>query len=262
MFRSLYTAASGMFAEQLDMDQISENLANANTTGYKKGRIDFQDLMYTAMAEPGALGAYGESVPISSAVGSGVRAAGFEKIFTPGELYHTGNTLDLAIHGNGFFQVKLEDGATAYTRDGVIHLNNDGECLIGGHPLAGLKIPSKATGIEIAEDGTVKAFVNNPKEKEVLGQIKLGRFLNPGGLRFQGNVFLETPVSGSKVEGTAGEHGFGPIKSGYIEKANINLVEEMMKIVIAQRIYEFNAQAVKATDEMMRATIQLSQPKG
>lgn len=257
MFRSLYTAASGMYAEQLDIDQISENLANANTTAYKKGRIDFQDLMYTAMAEPGALGAYGEAVPVSSQVGSGVRAAGFEKVFTPGELYHTGNPLDCAVHGNGFFQVNLEDGTTAYTRDGVIHLNKDGQALVGGHPLAEIRIPKKAAGLEIGEDGTIKAYVDNPKAKEVVGQIKLVRFLNPAGLRFEGNVFHETPVSGLKVEGKAGENGLGEIKSGYLEKANISLIEEMMKLVIAQRIYEFNSKAVEATDQIMRMTTSL-----
>lgn len=261
MFRSLYTAASGMHAEQLDIDQISENLANANTTAYKKGRVDFQDLMYTAMAEPGALGAYGEAVPISSEIGSGVRASGFEKVFTPGELYRSGNPLDLAIHGNGFFQVTLEDGTAAYTRDGVIHLNKNGEAVIAGHPLAGLKIPQHASGIEVTEDGTVKAYLENPKQKEILGHIKLARFLNPAGLRYQGNVFLETPVSGVKVEGTPGDNGFGEVKSGYIEKANISLIEEMMKLVIAQRIYEFNAKAVEVTDNMMRMTTQGMQPK-
>lgn len=258
MFRSLYTAASGMHAEQLDIDQISENLANANTTAYKKGRIDFQDLMYTAMAEPGALGAYGEAVPVSSEIGSGVRAAGFEKIFTPGELYHTGSPLDLAVHGNGFFQVALEDGTPAYTRDGVIRLNKDGEALIGGNRLLGLKIPKSATALEITEDGTVKGYVKNAKEKEILGHIKLARFINPAGLRYQGNVFLETPVSGPKMEGTPGENGYGELKSGYIEKANISLIEEMMKLVIAQRIYEFNAKGVAITDDMMRLTTQLT----
>ncbi len=260
MFRSLYTAASGMYAQQMNMDEITENLANANTTGYKRGRVDFEDLVYSAMAEPGALGSYGPEVPVASQVGAGVRAAGVEKVFSPGELLHTGNPLDLAIHGNGFFQVKLEDGTTGYTRDGVVHINKEGELTISGHSIAGIKIPEKATGLEVQEDGTIKAFVKDPKEKETLGQIKLVRFLNPAGLRLQGSVFLETPISGKVLEGKAGEPGFGLVKSGYLEKANVNLVEEMMNIVMAQRAYEFNAKAVTASDEMMRLTTQL-QPK-
>lgn len=260
MFRSLYTAASGMFAQQINMDEITENLANANTNAYKKGRVNFEDLVYSAMAEPGALGAYGEAVPISSQVGSGVRAAGLQKIFTPGQLHRTGNPLDLGIYGDGFFQVKLEDGSLAYTRDGVIRMNKEGECQVAGHPIVGVKIPPNAHDIEIQEDGTIKAYLKNPSEKEVVGHLKLVRFLNPAGLRREGNVYVESPVSGARVEGTPGENGLGLVKQGYVEKANVNIVEEMMSIVMAQRAYEFNAKAVQASDEMMRMTTQL-QPK-
>jgi flagellar basal-body rod protein FlgG len=261
MFRSLYTAATGMYAQELNMDQIADDLANTNTVGYKKGRINFEDLMYTTMAEPGAMGAYGDAIPASSQVGSGVRVESLQKIFTPGQYEHTGNPLDLAIYGDGFFKVRLEDGSVGYTRAGNITLDPKGHLVSGGHPLWGVKIPTRATGIEVEQDGTIKAFVNNQNQRVKVGQITLVRFLNPSGLRMVGNVFVETPVSGTKVEDKPGKDGLGIIKSGYLEKSNVNVVQEMMEIVAAQRAYEFNTKAVTTADEMMRMTTQLK-PQG
>lgn len=257
MFRALYSAASGMFAQEANMEQLSEDLANAATNGYKKSRVNFEDLMYSEMGEPGALGALDESTPVGSQIGAGVRAGGVEKLFTAGELYHTGNALDLGIHGDGFFEVTVEDGRIGYTRDGVIRISKDGTALAGGHPLVGVKIPQNASGIEVSDDGTIKANLNDPNKKEIIGHIKLARFLNPAGLRLEGNVFLQSPVSGAKVAGTPGEQGLGTIQAGYVEKSNVNLVEAMMNMVMAQRMFEFNAKAVSTTDEMMRMTTQL-----
>ncbi len=257
MFRSLYTAASGMYAQELNMNEISENLANVNTIGYKKGRVNFQDLMYSALQEPGAVGPYGGAVQVSSEQGSGVRAASIQKIFTPGQYDHTGNPLDLAIYGNGFFEVKLPDGKTGFTRDGMIQLNDKGEFLAGGHPIVGVKIPKNVTGLQVESSGTIMGYLNNQTKRVKIGQIQLARFLNPSGLRAQGDVYYDTAVSGPKITGTAGENGFGMIKAGYLEKANVNIIQEMMDIVMAQRAYEFNAKAVTATNNMLSITTQL-----
>lgn len=257
MFRSLYTAASGMLAEEANIQEIAENLANASTPAYKKGRVDFEDLMYSSLMEPASFGAYGESMPVSSEVGAGVKAAGIEHIFTPGELSQTGNSLDVGIQGDGFFKVSLGNGISGYTRNGMLHVNKEGKLVIQGHPVAGVQIPKDAAGIEIGEDGTIKAYLHNPNQREVIGHIQLTRFLNPAGLRMEENVYLESPFSGTRVDGVPGTSGLGTLAAGYIEKANINMVQQMMAIVLAQRIYEMNANAVKATDEMMRMTTQL-----
>lgn len=257
MFRSLYTAATGMYAQQVNMDQIAEDLANANTAGYKKGRVNFEDLMYSNMNEPGAMGAYGEAMPAASEVGSGVRAVSVQKVFTAGQFSHTGNPLDLGIYGDGFFQVELPDGSKAYTRNGALHLDAKGHLLAGDNPLVGVNIPVNAHGIQVDEDGTIKAFMKDQNTRSVIGQIKLTRFLNPAGLRLAGNVYVETAISGAKVEGKAGDDGLGMIKSGYVEKSNVNIVQEMMDLVLAQQAYESNTKAVTTADEMMRETNQM-----
>jgi flagellar basal-body rod protein FlgG len=254
MMRSLYTAASGMMAQQMNMDNISNNLANVQSTGFKKSRIDFQDLLYATMKDPGTEATAGTQI------GMGVRASSTERQFSQGSLQKTNNPYDVAIQGDGFFKVTMPDGSSAYTRDGSFKYDGAKQQITtsGGYPI-GVTIPKDVTNIEVRPNGEIFGVrIDGDGSAEKIGQIKLTRFLNPAGLQaIGGNLYTETPVAGAKTEAEPGTNGMGCLAQGHLEKSNINVVEEMIAIVQAQRAFEMNQKGVQAADEMMSLTNQL-----
>jgi len=250
--RGLYTAASGMMAQQLNMDTISNNLANVNTTGFKKGRINFQDLMYANLNESG------ENNPMGAQIGMGVRQVGTEKTFSQGSMSQTNDPFDLAIQGNGFFEVIQPDGTKAYTRDGSFSVNAQGQMVTGSGDLVGVTIPPGATDVKIDKDGTVTAILAGQKEHQNIGNLLLVDFVNPQGLKaIGGNKYQNTNASGPAQKGKPGENNLGNIAQGFLEKANINVVEEMISIIEAQRAYEINQKGVQSADQMQKLANQL-----
>lgn len=257
MMRALYTAASGMMAQQMNIDNVSNNLANYQTTGYKKSSVSFEDLLYATTQEPNTKATGGTQI------GMGVRATSTDRLFTQGGLQKTGNPFHVGIEGEGFFKVNMPDGKVGYTRAGDFRYNGKTNevTTAAGHGI-GVKIPSNFSNIKIDPTGKVTGTSNESADgmPETLGQIKLVKFLNPSGLKAMGgNMFAETDVSGSKVEGTPGDKsmGLGALAQGHLEKSNINIVEEMISIVQAQRSFEMSQKGVSAADEMMKMTNQL-----
>lgn len=252
MLRSLYSAAAGMEAQQLNLDVISNNLANVNTTGYKKSKIEFQDLLYETTRTPGAEQGNGNILPTGLQIGHGSRAVATPKVFTEGELTQTGERLDVAIQGDGFFQVQMTDGTLAYTRDGALKTSSTGQITTSdGLPVQGgfQPIPVGTTGITISPDGDVSTTGSNSSNF----QVTLVRFANPAGLQPIGrNLYAETAASGTPETGTPNQTGFGSLQQGYLEKSNVKVVEEMVNMIVAQRAYEVNSKAVQAADEMMQ----------
>lgn len=255
MFRSLFTASTGMHAQQLNVDVISHNLANVNTTGFKKGRAEFQDLIYQTMIQPGAPSNDGTQYPTGIQVGLGVRPIAVAKFFTPGDLINTGNSLDIAIDGDGFFQVTLPDGTVAYTRAGNFRLDRDGRIVTNdGYPLEpGITVPADATQITVGADGRVTVMQPGTVAPVEIGTIEIARFINPGGLKSIGrNLFIETDSSGAPVTGVPGTEGRGILIQGFLEMSNVNIVEELANLIIAQRAFEINSKAVQTSDEMLQ----------
>jgi flagellar basal-body rod protein FlgG len=254
MIRSLWTAATGMAAQQLNMDVIANNLANVNTSGFKKSRADFQDLLYQTLRSPGTTEAQGSQVPTGIQVGLGTRAAGTQKIFTPGEVKATDNPLDVAIEGDGFFQITLPNGSTAYTRDGSFKLDNRGRIVTSdGYALSPeMTIDPDTESVSIGSDGTVsvtKAGQTAPEEK---GQIQIAKFVNPAGLLNMGrNLLTPTDASGEAVVDTPGANGLGTLAQRTLEMSNVQVVEEMVNMITAQRAYEVNSKAIQTADEML-----------
>ena len=255
--RGLYTAASGMMAQQMNIDNVSNNLANYQTTGYKKSSVSFEDLLYATVNEPGTKATAGTQI------GMGVRATSTDRLFTQGSLQKTGNPFHVGIGGNGFFKDNMPGGKVAFTRAGDFRYNGKTNEVTtsAGHSI-GVKIPSNFSNIKISPTGEVTGTSNESIDgkPEVLGQIKLVKFLNPSGLKaVGGNLFTETDVSGSKIEGTPGDKskGLGALAQGQLEKSNINIVEEMISIFQAQRSFEMSQKGVSAADEMMKMTNQL-----
>ncbi|CAM9895235.1 unnamed protein product [Phaeothamnion confervicola] len=254
MMRSLYTAASGMMAQQQNIDNISNNLANFQSTGFKKSRISFEDLLYSTMDTPGAEGVGGKTQ-----VGMGVRSVNTQKMFTQGQLQQTNNPYDVAIQGEGFFKVQMPDGRSGFTRDGAFQydpkageLKNSSGCSLG------IKIPADMTNVEISADGVIKGTRMGGDKQEVLGQVKLTRFLNPSALQaVGGNLYIPNEACGATTEGIPGKNGLGVVAQGHLEKSNINIVEEMIAIVQAQRSFEMNQKGVQAADEMAKSTNQM-----
>ncbi len=254
MMRALWSAASGMVAQQLNVDTIANNLANVNTAGFKRFRVDFQDLLYQTIRVPGAPAAEGVMIPTGLQVGLGVRPAATTRIFSQGTFQHTGNPLDLVIEGEGFFQVLLPDGSKAYTRAGSFKLDSDGNIVTAdGYPLEPpISIPADAIDISVGADGSVAVTLAGQSEPQTIGKIELARFPNPAGLSSIGhNLFAETAASGQPTTGTPGMNGLGTIGQGVLELSNVVVVEEMVNMIIAQRAYEANAQAIKISDEML-----------
>ncbi|HET8548787.1 MAG TPA: flagellar basal-body rod protein FlgG [Bryobacteraceae bacterium] len=254
MIRALYSAASGMAAQQMNVDNIAHNLANANTVGFKMRRAQFQDLLYQNLVQPGAAAGQQTVIPSGLQLGLGTRAASNEISFAQGNFSSTGNPLDLVIQGRGFFQVRRPSGEIAYTRAGTFHLNRDGQMVTGdGDALEPqITIPPEAQSITIAADGTVSYQQPGQSAAQTAGQIQLANFANPAGLNSLGhNLFSPTDASGEPSLGTpGGQEGIGSLLQGYVEQSNVSVVEEFINLIVSQRAYEANSKVVKAADEM------------
>lgn len=253
MLRALYSSAAGMQSQQLNLDVLANNLANVNTTGFKKSKVEFQDLLYQTTRAAGSEQGGGNLLPTGLQVGHGSRPVATTKVFTNGELTQTGERLDVAIQGDGFFEVQLPDGTRAYTRDGAFKTaadgrvtTNDGLVVQGGFQ----PIPAGTTGINISANGEVTLSGANGTQNF---RVQLVRFANPAGLESIGrNLYRETSASGNPELGNPGENGFGSLAQGYLEMSNVKVVEEMVNLILAQRAYEINSKAVQAADEMMQ----------
>jgi flagellar basal-body rod protein FlgG len=263
MIRALYSAASGMTAQQLNIDNIANNLANANTTGYKSRRAQFQDLLYQSMVTPGTASGQATVVPSGLQLGLGTRAASNEIVFTQGSFSATGNPLDLVIQGRGFFQIKQASGQTAYTRAGSFQLDATGNIVTsnGDQLIPQITIPPTAQSITIANDGTVSYVAPGQTQAQNAGQITLANFQNPAGLNSIGNsLYLPTDASGDAIIGTAGgTEGLGTLQQGYVEQSNVSVVDEFINLITSQRAYEANSKVVKAADEMYQQVNNLKQ---
>lgn len=255
--RSLWTSTTGMSAQTMNMDVIANNLANVSTTGFKKSRADFQDLLYQIMKVPGSPTSADTKSPTGIQVGLGVKTGSVTKIFTEGDIVQTGNTLDVAIEGAGFFQVTTPDGNTAYTRAGNLKLDGDGRLTTSdGYPIQPeIVIPEDAREITISETGVVSAIVGADTTSTELGNLELSDFVNESGLLAIGrNLFRETEASGTATLSTPGSNGVGTLLQGYIENSNVNLVEEMAHMITSQRAFEINSKVITTSDEMMQTT--------
>ncbi|HEX7520326.1 MAG TPA: flagellar basal-body rod protein FlgG [Candidatus Deferrimicrobium sp.] len=255
MIRSLYTAATGMEAQRLNIDVVANNLANVNTTGFKRSRADFQDLLYQDEKTAGAAAAEGLQIPSGIQVGLGVRPVAVQKIFAQGDFASTGNPLDLVIEGGGFFQVPKPDGELAYTRAGSFKLNSDGRIVTSdGYPLEPtITIPTNTTSITVGTDGKITVTQPGNNTPTEVGRITLARFSNPAGLKSVGrNLYTPTDSSGEAITGNPGTDGMGTIGQGFLELSNVNVVEEMVNMIASQRAYEINSKAVQASDEMLQ----------
>lgn len=255
MLRSLWTAATGMQAQTVNIDIISNNLANVNTTGFKRSRADFQDLLYETLREAGTPSAAGTQVPTGIQIGHGVRTAATQKIFSTGGMEQTANSLDMAIEGDGFFQVLQPNGDVAYTRAGAFKLDSEGRLVTAdGHTLEPeITIPPDSLSISIETDGTISVLQSGSSTPVEVGTVELAKFINPAGLKSIGrNLFLETAASGAVETGIPGEEGYGTLLQGYLEMSNVNVVDEMVDMITAQRAYEMNSKAITTSDEMLQ----------
>jgi len=259
--RALGIAASGMLAQQTNVDVISNNIANANTTGFKAGRAAFQDLIYQSERREGALAADdGAARPVGVDIGLGVATAGVVRLNTAGGLTETKNTFDLAIQGRGYFQITMPDGTTAFTRAGNFSLSPEGEIVtLDGYSLdPGIMVPNDATSVEISPDGIVRAYTADAAEPQELGEITLATFVNEQGMRPMGNNLLaETPASGEAMVAQAGEPGFGTLRQFFIETSNVNVIQQITDLITAQRAYEMNSKAITTADQMMQTATQV-----
>ncbi len=255
MIRALWTAASGMQAQQKNIDVVAHNLANVNTTGFKRSRADFQDLIYQNLKSTGAPATNATQVPTGIQIGLGTRLAAVTKIFSPGDFTQTGNELDIAIEGDGFFQIQQPDGTTGYSRAGAFKRDSTGRVVTPeGNPLLPeIVIPNNATKINIGSDGTVSVQQAGQNAPTTVGNIQLATFSNPSGLSAQGkNIYLPSDASGTATTGTPGLEGLGAIAQGLLEMSNVNVAEEMVNMIVGQRAYEINSKAVQASDEMLQ----------
>jgi flagellar basal-body rod protein FlgG len=254
MPRALYTAATGMEAQQKNVDNIANNLANSSTVGFKRTRLEFQDLLYQNLRTPGAAANSATVLPVGLQIGLGSRAISSERIFQQGDFKQTENPLDLVIEGSGFFQVRQTNGELAYTRAGSFHLNAQGQIVTaGGDALEpAITIPNNATSINIGNDGTVSVTQPGQTNAQTVGQIQLATFANPAGLDSLGrNLFKETAASGQATAGSPDANGLGRINQGFIEGSNVNVVEELVNMIAAQRAYETNSKVISAADNML-----------
>ena len=257
MIRSLWTATTGMQAQQLSIDVIANNLANVNTNGFKKSRPDFQDLLYQTMKVPGSQTSADTQSPTGILIGLGVKPAAVTKVFTEGDIIHTENELDVAIEGRGFLQIEMPDGNTAYTRAGSLKRDSDGRITNSdGYPITpAITIPDGTTSVSISETGIVSVVIGGVNGSTQIGNIELATFINPAGLNALGkNLFQETDASGPPVLGAPGDEGFGTLLQTYIEGSNVNIVEEMANMITTQRAYEINSKTIQTSDQMMQTT--------
>jgi flagellar basal-body rod protein FlgG len=256
MIRALYTAASGMMAQETNLDNVANNLANSSTAGFRRRRVQFEDLVYQNLIMPGAAASQQTTMVAGLQVGLGTRTAATEVIQLQGDFSQTGNPLDLTIQGQGFFQVLLPDGQTAYTRAGSFHLDAQGNLVTqDGNPVQpSITIPTGATSMTVASDGTVSVTQAGQTAAQQVGSLQLALFNNPGGLNSTGsNLFLATTASGDPVVGTpGGSEGLGSIVQGMLEQSNVSVVDEFVQMIVAQRSYEANSRVVSAADQMLQ----------
>ncbi len=260
MIRSLWTATSGMGAQDLNIDVIANNLANVSTTGFKKSTADFQDLIYQIAKVPGSPTSDDTTSPTGVQIGLGVRPAAVQKIFTEGDLIQTSNPLDVAIEGAGFFQITQPNGNTAYTRAGSLKRDGDGRLTNSdGYPVSPeITVPENAREITISETGVVSAILGDDTDSTELGNLDLATFVNASGLLAIGrNLYRETPASGTATIGTPGSDGYGTLLQGFLEGSNVNIVEELATMITAQRAFEINSKTVSTSDEMMQTTVNM-----
>ena len=255
MIRSLWTSATGMQAQELNIDVIANNLANVNTSGFKKSRAEFQDLLYESMRSAGAASSQDTIVPTGIQLGHGTRPAAVQKMFTQGDFQNTTNELDWAIEGDGFFQIEIPNGDTSYSRSGEFKLDADGRIVNpDGFPLVPeMTIPTDTISISVGMDGTVSVIEAGDATPTEIGTLQLARFVNPAGLRSLGkNLYAPTEASGDEITGTAGENGFGTIAQGFLEMSNVSVVDEMVSMITAQRAYETNSKVIQTADDMLQ----------
>jgi flagellar basal-body rod protein FlgG len=260
MLRSLQIARTGLDAQQTQLDIISNNLANVSTTGFKKSRAVFEDLLYQIIRQPGAQSSQSTQLPSGFQLGVGVRTVATERIFTQGSLQQTGNTLDAAINGRGFFQVLLPDGTTAYTRDGSFQVDSQGTLVTasGFQVQPNITLPADALVVSIARDGTVSVTQPGNPTPTVLGQLQLASFVNNAGLQSLGeNLFAETAASGTPQVNIPGTNGLGLISQSMIETSNVNVAEELVNMIVAQRAFELNSRAITTSDQMLQRLTQI-----
>jgi len=260
MIRSLWIARTGLDAQQTQLDVISNNLANVSTNGFKRGRAVFEDLLYQTLRQPGAQSSQQTQIPSGLQLGTGVRPVSTARIFTQGNIQKTDNSLDVAVQGNGFFQVLLPDGTTGYTRDGSFQKDNQGQIVTAdGYPVQpNITIPANALTVSIGTDGTFSITQSGTAATTQIGSIQLATFINPGGLQSIGqNLFLETAASGTPTPNTPGTNGAGIVNQGYVETSNVNVAEELVTMIQTQRAYELNSKVVSTSDAMLGRLTQL-----
>ena len=253
MIRALWTAGTGMQAQQLNLDVVANNMANVNTTGFKRSRVDFQDLLYQTLQPAGTRTGGGE-VPSGVQVGHGARAIATQKIFAQGNFQQTENPLDLVIEGDGFFQLQRQDGSIAYTRSGSFKRDSQGQVVSSDGLVLqpAVTIPPDAVSISIGTDGTISVITGTSPTPQQVGQLELARFVNPAGLNAIGrNNFLPTAASGTATTGQPGGQGYGTLSQGFVESSNVSVVEEMVNMIAAQRAFEVNSKAIRTADEML-----------
>jgi flagellar basal-body rod protein FlgG len=255
MIASLYIAKTGLDAQQTSMDVIANNLANVSTNGFKSQRAVFEDLLYQTVRQPGGMSSQQTNLPSGLQIGTGVRPVSTERLFSQGNLTQTSNSTDLAINGSGFFKIQLPDGTFAYTRDGSFQKDSNGQLVTSqGYPISPtITVPTNATAITIANDGTVSATVSGQTASQQIGQITLSTFVNNAGLQsLGGNLYQETQSSGTPTDSTPGLNGAGVVNQGYVESSNVNVAEELVSMIQTQRAYEINSKAVSTSDAMLQ----------
>jgi flagellar basal-body rod protein FlgG len=253
MIKAMRTAATGMIAQQLNIDNIANNLSNVNTTGFKRSKVEFQDILYQNLRKAGTATAINSSVPTNLDVGYGTRAVATVREFSVGDYVQTNNALDLAISGNGFFQISMPDGTTSYTRDGAFKLSADGQIVTsdGFFLTPEITIPEDAMSISVTVDGEVSVLIAGSSDPQTVGTIELAKFINPAGLSAVGhNLYIETAASGSPILGQPSLDGLGKIDQGYLEMSNVQVVDEMVNMIVAQRSYELNSKVIRTGEEM------------
>lgn len=253
MIKAMRTAASGMVAQQMNVDNIANNLSNVNTTGFKKSKIEFQDVLYQNFRKAGTATAIGTAAPTGLDIGYGTRAVATVREFSVGNLQMTGNPLDMAISGDGFFQIQMPDGAISYTRDGAFKSSADGRIVTsdGFFLFPEITIPEDATSVAVSIDGDVSVLLVGNDEPQSIGRIELARFINPAGLAAVGhNLYNPTAASGSPIIGEPTQDGLGKIDQGYLELSNVDVVDEMVNMIVAQRAYEINSKVIQTSEDM------------
>lgn len=260
MIRSLWIAKTGLDAQQTQVDVISNNLANVSTTGFKRARPVFEDLLYQTVRQPGAQSSQQTQLPSGLQIGTGVRTVATERIFTQGNLQQTGNSLDVAVQGAGFFQVLMPDGSTGYTRDGSFQVDSQGQLVTAsGFPVQpAITIPQDAVSVTIGRDGTVSVLQPGGSTPTQVGSLQLSSFINNAGLQSLGeNLYVETAASGAPNTNAPGSNGLGLLNQSFVETSNVNVVEELVNLIQAQRAYEINSRAVTVSDQMLQKLTQI-----